>query len=470
MSSNKKKLSLSSYLDFAQLLESYQGNHEENRIFALKHKSLQNQPFSMLQLWAKENRFHVTEPFKSQNYLTHLRSVTHFLALLFLVMGFIAGLGLLSYSGEAPVNVIYYLFIAMVIPLLSMVLSLFSMLTRGEVAHFFTLFFPLHWFEKLVQLFPSKSKKLWRETALPLELTKWMFIERMQRLSLLFSIGLLIALVFMVVVKDIAFGWSTTLNITPDSFHVALAWVGIVWQKFVPSAIPSLELVEISQYFRLGEKLDTQMIDNAHKLGAWWQFLAMTTLVYAIGLRLLFWLFTRYGYQKHLKKEFMLLEGVDALLYEFQTPFVSTEAPKVEKHLEIVQETNEQVSDKVRRAYNNILGWNFSEDEIALANDSKEIKGSYVSAVGGSNTFSEDEEEAKKASRTVLLYVKSWEPPTMDFVDFVEMLIESKKVDSVQVYPLGTVGRYYESDVKDIAVWKRKIQGLKSKKVWVIDA
>jgi hypothetical protein len=57
----------------------------------------------------------------------------------------------------------------------------------------------------------------------------------------------------------------------------------------------------------------------------------------------------------------------------------------------------------------------------------------------------------------------------MDFVDLLEMLIEYTKVDEVQIYPLGTVGRYYENDAKDIAVWRRKIQGLKSKKVWVID-
>jgi hypothetical protein len=57
----------------------------------------------------------------------------------------------------------------------------------------------------------------------------------------------------------------------------------------------------------------------------------------------------------------------------------------------------------------------------------------------------------------------------MDFVDFLHLLIENQKADEVQVYPLGTTSRYYESDSKDVAVWVRKIQGLKLKKVWVID-
>jgi len=58
----------------------------------------------------------------------------------------------------------------------------------------------------------------------------------------------------------------------------------------------------------------------------------------------------------------------------------------------------------------------------------------------------------------------------MDFIDFVEELLANAAVHEVQVYPLGTVGRNYESDEREVSIWKRKIQGLKSKKVWVIDA
>jgi len=226
----------------------------------------------------------------------------------------------------------------------------------------------------------------------------------------------------------------------------------------------------LSQYYRLGENLNSEMINNANKLGAWWQFLAMITFVYAIVLRTLLLLLTSYFYKKQLHKDFFSIEGVDLLVREFQTPYVSTEAPRVEKHLEIKEERNTQIKANTRRAYSNILGWNFSSDEIRLVNDSKEIQGLEVNTAGGSHSYLEDQEIAERVRRTILLYVKSWEPPTMDFVDFLELLIENKKVDEIQVYPLGTVGRYYESDSKEIAVWKRKIEGLKSKKVWVIDA
>ena len=469
MQTEPKHLSITSYLDFSQLLEVYRGSHEENRLFALKHKPFEKKPVMMLSFWLKEYRFNLTQSLNSKAFVSYLSYSTQLLAFLFLFMGFMMGLGLLSYSGTAPVNITYYLFFAMVVPLLSMLFSLFTMFSRGGVAEFFSLFLSLHWLDKLIGFLPfmNSEKTFAQEVLLSDELTKWMMIERLQRLSLLFSVGLVFSLLFVVVVKDIAFGWSTTLNITPVDFQAFISTIAILWRDIIPSAVPNLELVEMSQYFRLGERLDTELVGNASKLGGWWQFLAMATLVYAIGLRILFWFISNYGFKKRLKKEFMLLG--DTLLKEFNTPFVSTEALKREKHLAITEDSNLQVQDFVHRSYHNILGWNFSLNEILLANDSKEISSTTIASIGGNNTFLEDEDEAKKMRQTVLFYVKSWEPPTMDFVDFLELLIESKKVDGVHIYPLGTVGRYYESDAKDVTVWKRKVQGLKSKKVWVID-
>ncbi len=470
MQTKTNRLSLISYLDLSQLLEVYRGNHEENRLFALKHKSLEKKPTQMLLLWAKEHRFHLTQTLNSKGFFSSLEFTTKMLLSLFFVMGILTGLGLLSYSGTSPVNITYYLFFSVVIPLFSMMLTLFTMLSRGGVAEFFSIFSLLHWIDKLMPHLPFiKKKKIFTQELLPPRLVKWMFMERLQRISLMFSIGLLLALIFVVVVKDIAFGWSTTLNITPASFQMFISNIAIFWRDILPSTVPSLELIEMSQYFRLGERLDINLVENASKLGAWWKFLALSTLFYAIGMRLLFWFMTHYGYRKILKKEFRLIKGADVLLREFKTPFVSTEAPIVESHLEISEEVNLQVENTAHRSYHTIFGWNFSNDEILLANDSKEIKYSYFASVGGKNSFEEDEKEAKIASVTVLLYVKSWEPPTMDFIDFLELLINNKKVGAVQVYPLGTVGRYYESDAKDIDVWKRKVQSLRSEKVWVID-
>jgi len=469
MQTKNSNLSIKTYLDFSQLLELYRGDHEENRSFALKRAELLNNPIKLLLDWLNSNRFRLTEELKSKSYLSYLSRLSSILGLLFFIVGFFVGLGLLSYNGEAPVNIIYYLLIVMVVPIFSMILSLISMLTHGRVTNLLKQLFPLHWIEKLFMALPFIKRVDFLDRPLSLELSKWLFIERIQFFSLLFSFGLLLSLLLMIIVKDIAFGWSTTLQISPELFQSILSSFGMLWEGIIPSAIPSLELVEMSQYFRLGGRIDYQMIHNADKLGAWWQFLAMTTLVYAISFRSLFWLISKYGLKRQLKKEFLSLEGVDKILKEFNTSFISTKAPKEERHLEIVEESKAQVSENSYKSYNTIFGWNFLKDEILLANDAKGIKGLSISAVGGNSSFSEDELKAEEARESVLIFVKSWEPPTMDFVDFLEMLIDNRKIDEIWIYPLGTVGRYYDNDAKDIAVWRRKIQGLKSEKVWVID-
>ncbi|HIC78152.1 MAG TPA: hypothetical protein EYP02_03110 [Sulfurovum sp.] len=133
MQTKTNRLSITSYLDFSQLLEVYRGSHEENRIFALKHKSLEKKPIELLLLWAKEHRFHLTQTLNSKGFVSYLGKTTQLLAFIFLLMGFLTGLGLLSYSGNAPVNITYYLFFAMVVPLISMLFSLFTMFSRGGV-------------------------------------------------------------------------------------------------------------------------------------------------------------------------------------------------------------------------------------------------------------------------------------------------------------------------------------------------
>lgn len=469
MQTENTNLSIKTYLDFSQLLEFYRGEHESNRSFALKRKELLQKPYKLLLEWSKTNQFRVTEELNSKHYLSHLSQMSSILGLLFLIIGFFVGIGLLSYSGKAPVNIIYYLLIVMVIPILSMTLSLLSMITHGSVASFLNHFFPLHWIEKIFSSSSFAKKINSLDKPFSLKLSKLLFIERIQLFSLLFSIGVLISLLLIVVVKDIAFGWSTTLQIPPELFQSIVSSISLLWESFFPSAVPSLELVEMSQYFRLGGEVDSDMLYNVDKLGAWWKFLAMTTLVYAILLRIILWIISKYAIKKQLKRDFLTLDGSQKILREFNTPFISTKAPKQEKHLEIIEENIEQISDNAYKSYNYIFGWNFSEDEILLINDAKEIRGDYIYPIGGSFSFDEDESRAEEAKEMVLLYVKAWEPPTMDFIDFLEILIENREVYEVQLYPLGTAGKYYESDSKDIAVWKRKIQGLKSKKVWVID-
>ena len=519
MQTQHHKITIQSYLDFKQLFQDYQGTHKENRLFALKHKNSKNLVF----LWLEEYRFKMLKPFHSDTFSLYSNSLNNIISFISLLLGLFMGIGLLSYSGNEPVNIIYYLFFATLLPILSMIFTLFSILSKWNISDFFKMLFPFHWFEKLVSKFTLNKKAELLNELLSKSLQKYLFIERLQRFSLIFSIGTLLALLFIVVTQDIAFVWSTTLQVEALSFYGFLEFIATPWRFIFPSFMPSLELVELSQYYRLGEKLNINMVENAHRLGAWWQYLAMNTFFYAVILRFTLWIFSTRYLIKKVQEEFFDLYGVRKLVKEFKTPFIETKAPKKEKHLEIKKEHKKQVKtlvetrvkeepkvqqlevkiesrveplkvikeekieepkeeesiqeiekdvlpEVIEEQYHSIIAWNFSEDEILLVNDFKRVKASFVNSVGGRHSFEEDEEVANRAEENVLLYVKSWEPPTMDFVDFLEELIENSRVDEIELFPIGLPENNYRSTEKEFSIWNRKIEGLKAKKVWVIDA
>ena len=460
------KLTFKSYLDLAQLLEHYTGTHEENRFFSLTQKV---EGVQALLLWKSKNIYRVVDELDSSKYLHYLTVFTSLFGFFLLLLGFFTGTALLSYSGAEPVNVIYLLLVMVGLPLISMFLSLLSLFTGNIGAKIVSHLSPLYYLEKLINLFPFAQKVDFSALPFSATLSKWIFLQRLQLFSFLFALGLLGALVLTIISKDIAFAWSSTLAIDPVAFQNVLAWLATPWQSFFPSAVPSLELIEISHYFRLGEKLDVTMIQNADKLGAWWKFLAMATVTYALALRLLFWFMMKIGFKKQLKKELYALDGVKKLLKEFSTPFVSTQSVKEEQYLEVKEEATLVATESLTNDYASLLAWNYAEKTLLLLQDSYQVTASRTYVVGGRNSFAEDKAIVEALEGKVLIYVKAWEPPTMDFMDFLADVLANKNVEELEVCPLGTVTQNYASNASDLQIWLKKLEEISSEKLKVID-
>jgi hypothetical protein len=466
MQKNNSKFTFKSYLDLSQLLQEYKGKHEDNRAFALTQK---RKGLRLLALWQEKNLYRLVAELDSSKYLHYLTLFTSSFGFLLLAFGFFTGFALLSYSGAEPVNVIYLLLVMVGLPLISMGLSLLSLFTGNIGTNFFSHFSPLYYLEKVINFLPFAKKIDFSSLPFSATLSKWIFLQRVQFFSFLFALGVFLALVLTVISKDIAFAWSSTLEIDPIAFQGVLAVLATPWQSFFPSAVPSLELVELSHYFRLGDKLDVNMVQNADKLGAWWKFLAMATLTYALLLRLLFWFIMKTGFKGQLKKEVMALSGVKKILKEFSTPFVSTQSVKHEQHLELKEEDTLLVSEMFSEAYASLLAWNYAEKTLLLLQDHNKIEAQNISVVGGRNSFSEDMNIVKKLEGKILLYVKAWEPPTMDFMDFLADIVERKEVTLVEVCPLGTASENYSSKMSDLKMWLNKLEQISSVKLEVID-
>ena len=458
-------MNLTTYLNLYALLRTDNTTAEEKRAFGLEHEALKEKPLAQLQLWTEANRKRLSRPLLSETVSGYLYGITLTLGVIAFFLGFFSGIALLSYSGHEPVNVIYFMAMVILLPLITMTLALFSMVRANASRSFLVHISPAYWMEKVLRLLPGRVQQSLEELHINPSLLNWLIIRRSQLLALIFSAGLLLALLAMVVTKDIAFAWSTTLHVSPGEFHALLETIAFPWKGFFPSAVPSLELIEQSQYFRLGEKLAPQMVENASKLGEWWKFLAFATLFYAIILRAGMWVVSIIGYRQALKRSLLNLDGVRSLLKTMNEPLITTASPQPEKQFGGNGNHYAQEIRTFDSSYDRTLGWAMSEEVLPVLNDAMQIISPVLEDVGGTNTLDEDREIVLRSKGEVLLYVKAWEPPTMDFADFLESL--AKVADKIIVAPVGTAPDGYRPKERELAVWGRKLRDLGEKKVWL---
>jgi hypothetical protein len=458
-------MNLKSYLNLYQLLEIDTSTKEERRHFGLLDESLKKRPIEQLLKWLEMHYSKLKKPLMSEIFSSYLYGITLSVVLIAFFIGIFSGIALLNYNGHAPVNVVYFIAMVVFLPLITMTLTLFSMLKAHKTKSVLVHLAPAYWLEKILSLLPSKVGENLDDVKINPLLANWIVIKRSQFVALFFSLGLLLSLLAIVATKDIAFAWSTTLDITPEAFHRFLETLAMPWKTWLPSAVPSLELIEQSQYFRLGDRLSEEMVSHASKLGEWWKFLAISTLFYAIVLRFMMYLLSLFGLRRALKKSFLSLEGVSGLLSDMNEPIISSHAIRNSNDNRLSTQGDLQIIEKLDTSYDVVQGWAMSREGLTVLNDSMKVITPMIVDVGGTNTLREDTEIIHKSKGEVLLYVKAWEPPTMDFMDYLDELI--LVVDKVIVVPVGTVEESYKASDRFINIWVKKLSALESEKLWL---
>ncbi|MFK5976471.1 MAG: DUF2868 domain-containing protein [Sulfurovum sp.] len=461
-------MSINSYLNLHQLLEESSVTPEENRSFGLTNKELKDSPKEQLLAWTDIYKERLPKPNLGEKFSSYLYNITFIFVLFGFIFGLFSGIGLLSYNGKEPVNVIYFIFFVVFVPIVTMTFTLISMIRANRSKSVLVHLSPAFWMEKILALLPNKISEVIKDVKINPLLSNWMIIKRSQLIALFFSLGIFIGLLGVVVTKDIAFAWSTTLQITPVMLYDFVHFISYPWSYFVPSAMPSQELIEHSQYFRLGDSLSESMIANASSLGAWWQFLAFATLFYAISLRFVVLSISWWGFKYALNKSLFRLDGTMQLLREINEPLIDTNASN-EEALFIPHNGKYDKIDKnySESKYKVIQGLGMRYDELLVIADSFGVNAPKHFIVGGANSLDEDDKVIEESSGEVLLFVKAWEPPMMDFVDYLTDLTANKKIKKVVIMPIGTLEDEYKSTKKYIDIWANKLSLSQNNKVWL---
>lgn len=320
-----------------------------------------------------------------------LKQITLSLTCLGALIGFLVGYGVLTGDAQGRVNLLYVLMLFAFLPVLALVLSLLLWLSgsgKGLVSSLLELpILPRHVAAEVVALAGSGNRKA------------WLFYQT-QCLTLSFAGGGVLVYLLLLLGSDISFVWRSTLleaaDLLPLLKTLALPW--LFWSE----AQPGLELLQQTQDFRLS----AQAVD-APMLGQWWKFILAAQCTYNLLPRTLMLLVSRYRYLQQTaapandvingQSSQRLNTGVDdrtpaPIIYSVVAPYV-------------------------------LLNW---ANAPALCQQSVATRlGAATSTVAVDPLAAYGSLEVEPSNQSVVVLVKSWEPPLAELGDYLLTLPDS---------------------------------------------
>ena len=213
------------------------------------------------------------------------------LVLLGLLVGSSTALVLLRYDGSRPVNVMTYLWAVVGIQILLLGLLVLAVaissvwpgaLERIPVVGGLRATVRLAWQWATARAGPHAEllHRVRTRGVLYGAVEGWAVAGLSQSFGVAFNVGVVAAFVWLVAFTDLAFAWSTTLDVDAASFYRLLSWLSLPW-TWVSSAVPTEELVALTRYSRLDGAYVGASAGRAPDpllAGRWWPFLVAATL------------------------------------------------------------------------------------------------------------------------------------------------------------------------------------------------
>lgn len=373
--------------------------HRRDRRFALdcRDKGLAPDPDRWLQ---HVRKLRAAKP--ADDPLRLWQHLTAGFALVGLITGILAMLGLLFYDGGQRINLTVILAVVLLQCLLAAVTTVQA----------FSGWQPWRWLLRKYSRYPSSS------ALRPLQ--PMLMARAAHTGGLMFGIAGLATLLVLVVIQDLAFGWSTTLDTGSDSYYSLLASVATPWQNIWPAAVPDRELVDATRFFRSS----SQNTADPALWGRWWPFVAMLWATYVIVPRLILLSVAALHPGIRARRELARHPGMIALQYRMETPALETG----NRHNDAAHQPDTNTSGQLHPLPGGqvLIRWaGAGEPELpaALAAGYQEIF-----AAGGNASLEHDTGVIEKAERTLadtptspaaVVVTRSWEPPTGELADFL---------------------------------------------------
>ncbi|MCK9294888.1 MAG: DUF2868 domain-containing protein [Desulfobulbaceae bacterium] len=435
------------------------------------------------------------------------------LRFIFLMAGLVFGAGsgasFLSYTGASPVNVLVYLSVFVIFQLflllLLFVLSTYRLYRRSPlVSSPLYLLISRFMLRMLLSARNRVAKKMSADQRLQLESVFGAMVSKTRSYGMLFflpvflvtqlfalgcNLGLLSATLFKVVTADIAFGWQSTIQLSPAALHALVQKIALPWSWAVPgdAAFPTLAQIEGSRII-LKEGIYHLSTPN---LVSWWPFLCLAVLFYGLLPRLVLFLGAAYAQRKYLGSLDFRQGNFEQLLQRMTTPVVTTrgktadDAGEAAKEPEPAPLTPEQsaAEGKITAGKNLLV---MIPDEIYDACSPEEIQ----SVVDRGSTYAIEEiirinqdyaadrqllagmgNRPRMGQTDILIIQEAWQPPIMEYTDFIKQLRQA--VGHGPCIRIGLIGKPRPETVftpvkdENMKIWTQKITAMGDPGIYV---
>ncbi len=405
------------------------------------------------------------------------------LAVLGLAVGWTLARGVLSYSGQTPIN-IFHVVSALVLPQILLLVVWLLLALPGASALFSGVRATLGVVHpgRLAQRFAARLERgrtpglqlLWtqHQSRVMTPAGRWLVSYWSQLFAVWFNVGALLALAYLTAFSDLAFAWSTTLNLDNAEFHRLLQWLSWPWHNLYPQAVPSRELIDASRFYRLQSGgFEPAPPLSAAQLGAWWPFLFLALTSYGLLPRLVTLLVSWLRLRVHLARALAHIAGAAELLARMNSPLVTT----VCAHDDVIAGApgaNADASDPVPSARTDgvamacpVVGWSGTyaqRERLAPRLRGLGIEPLDWQDAGGGRSLHEDRtlvaSLCQKRQSGVAVVVRAWEPPLLDFIDFLRDL--RRQCGARQAIVVALWGGEHPVATRDSEVWRHALRQL----------
>lgn len=341
-------------------------------------------------------------------------SISLWLILLGLISGTVVMTGLLLVGEQQVINVLLFLSLFIGTQLVVLLLTLFVGIgaTHGLFLHL-----PFENFNPARLLFRRAIQKLAGNI-------RWESFSEVGRLALLrwgqifgvsFNSGAIIAFLIVLAATDKTFGWSSTFNINDQALYETAGIIAAPWSWLLHNATVSIDIIATSRMNALQTDFGLEQIEL---MRSWWPFLLACIFCYGLLPRLLLLLIFQVLYRRRLTHAFVHYSGAGLVLNRLRSPQIQTQnfshPPEPTDDNPIHQAT-------IPAGSSLLVSW------AAAANSSTKqlLSLGFTPSLfreAGLQLDSDQQlvDEIKESeAKTIIVAVKSWEPPLAELGDFL---------------------------------------------------